>query len=112
MLCNACPPAGPLPQAASAKLPPLLAALISEKGEVLLRGVGTLRYSFYKSSVKTLLVKCPSVQWQPDGLTIHTKKWFLGAGFLGAPPISLIIARRPEAVCAVAGEKPPQACAL
>ena len=22
-------------------------------------------------------------------LTIHTKKWFLGAGFLGAPPISL-----------------------
>ena len=38
----------------------------------------------------TLLVKCPSVQWQPDGLTIHTNKWFLGAGFLGAPPISLI----------------------
>ena len=30
-----------------------------------------------------------SVQWQPDGSTIHTKKWFLGAGFLGAPPISL-----------------------
>ena len=30
------------------------------------------------------------VQWQPDGLTIHTKKWFLGAGFLGAPAISLI----------------------
>ena len=23
-----------------------------------------------------------SVQWQPDGLTIHTKQWFLGAGFL------------------------------
>ena len=41
------------------------------------------------SSVKTLLVKCPSVQWQPDDLTIRTKKWFLGAGFLGAPPISL-----------------------
>ena len=36
-----------------------------------------------------MLVKCPSVQWQPDGLTIRTKKWFLGAGFLGAPPISL-----------------------
>ena len=32
-----------------------------------------------------------SVQWQPDGLTIHTNKWFLGAGFLGAPPISLRI---------------------
>ena len=29
------------------------------------------------------------VQWQPDGLTIHTKKWLLGAGFLGAPPMSL-----------------------
>ena len=31
-----------------------------------------------------------SLQWQPDGLTIHTKKWFPGAGFLGAPPIYLI----------------------
>ena len=30
-----------------------------------------------------------SVQWQPDGLTIRTEKWFLGAGFLGAPPIFL-----------------------
>ena len=30
-----------------------------------------------------------SWRWQPDGSTIHTKKWFLGAGFLGAPPISL-----------------------
>ena len=31
-----------------------------------------------------------SVQWQQPGVsTIHTKKWFLGAGFLGAPPISL-----------------------
>ena len=39
--------------------------------------------------MKTLLVKCPAAQWQPDGLTIHTKKWLLGAGFLGAPPISL-----------------------
>ena len=44
------------------------------------------------TSVKAPLVKCPSVQWQPDGLTIHTKKWFLGAGFLGAPPISLTLA--------------------
>ena len=42
-----------------------------------------------RHSTKTLLVKCPSVQWQPDGLTIHTRKWFLGTGFLGAPPISL-----------------------
>ena len=30
-----------------------------------------------------------TVQWQPDSLTIHTNKWFLGAGFLGASPISL-----------------------
>ena len=45
---------------------------------------------FFRSSVKTLFVRCPPVQRQPDGLTIHTKKWFLGAGFLGAPPISLI----------------------
>ena len=52
----------------------------SEKGEVLLRGVGTLRYRFPPNA---------SVQWQPDGLTIRTKKSFLGAGFLGAPPISL-----------------------
>ena len=29
------------------------------------------------------------VERQRDGLTIHAKKWFLGAGFLGAPPISL-----------------------
>ena len=52
----------------------------SQKGEVLRRGVGTLRY---------LLPPNASVQGQPDGLTIHTQKWFLGAGFLGAPPISL-----------------------
>ena len=58
----------------------------SEKGEVFLRGVGTLRYLFLPDA---------SVQWQPDGLTIHTKKWFLGAGFLGAPPISLSHARAP-----------------
>ena len=39
--------------------------------------------------MKTLPVRCPSAQWQPDGLTICANKWFLGAGFLGAPPISL-----------------------
>ena len=60
---------------------------IGETG-VLLRRFGTLRY--FRSLVKALLVKCPSVQWQPDGLTIHTKRWFLEAGFPGAPPISLI----------------------
>ena len=47
-------------------------SLASEKGEVLLRGVGTLRCSFPPNA---------AVQWQPDGLTVHTKKWFLGAGF-------------------------------
>ena len=30
-----------------------------------------------------------SVQWQPDGLAIPTKLWFLGDGFLAGPPISL-----------------------
>ena len=34
----------------------------------------------------TLLVKRRSMQRQPDGLTIRTRKWFLGAGFLGALP--------------------------
>ena len=43
--------------------------------------------------MKTLLVKCQTVQWQPDGLTIHTKQLFLGAGFLGAPPISLSVGK-------------------
>ena len=50
------------------------------RGEVLLRGVGTLRYSFPPNA---------SVQWQPDVFTIHIKQWFLGARFLGALPISL-----------------------
>ena len=67
----------------------------SENGEVLLREVGTLRCLFPPNA---------SVQWQPDGLTIHTgfpgagfleagflEAGFLGAGFLGAPPISLIL---------------------
>ena len=45
--------------------------------------------------MKTLLVKCQTVQWQPDGLTIHTKQWLLGAGFLGAPPISLMAMHPP-----------------
>ena len=51
--------------------------LESEKGEVLLRGVGTLRYSFPPNA---------SAQWQPGDLATYTKRWFLGAGFLGAPP--------------------------
>ena len=54
---------------------------------MLLRGLAI--YDIFRSLVTTLLVECPSLQWQPDGLTIHAKKWFLGAGFQGAPPISL-----------------------
>ena len=52
---------------------------------------GSALYDIFWSSVKSLLVKCPSVQWQPAGLTIRAKERFLGAGFLGAPPISLVI---------------------
>ena len=44
-----------------------------EKGEVLLRVVGTLRYVVPPNA---------SVQWQPDGLTIPTHKWLLGVGLL------------------------------
>ena len=44
---------------------------------------------FVNPQWQSLFVKCPSVQWQPDRLTIHTKKWLPRAGFLGAPPISL-----------------------
>ena len=64
--------------------------LLSENGEVLLRGVGTPQQSLILSD------KCPSVQWQQDGLTIHTNKWFPGAGFLGAPPVSLAVSRHPR----------------
>ena len=35
------------------------------------------------------VVHIASAQWQVDGLAMPTKKWFPGAGFLGAPPISL-----------------------
>ena len=38
---------------------------------------GSALYDIFGSSVKTLLVKCPSVQGQPDGLTVHTQRWFL-----------------------------------
>ena len=66
----------------------MLNTLVKERGvsdrqrkmEVLPRAVGTRRDFFPPSA---------SLRWQPDGLTIHTNKWFLGAGFLGAPPVSL-----------------------
>ena len=59
----------------------------SEKGEVLLRGLGTLRYS---------VPPYASMQWQPGDLIIRTNKWLPGAAFLGAPPISLIIPQFPS----------------
>ena len=68
--------------------------VLSEKGKLLLRGVGTLRY---------LCSPNAPVRWQPDSLTIHAKKWFPGAGFLGAPPISLILA------CGSFGRRAPRA---
>ena len=45
----------------------------SEKGEVLPRGVGTLRCFVPPNA---------SVHRQPDDMAIHAKKLFLGAGFL------------------------------
>ena len=48
------------------------------KRKVLLRGVGTLRYLLILSE-QLRLSSAHSVQWQPCGLTIHDKKWFLGA---------------------------------
>ena len=83
-------------------------SLRSEKGGVLLRGVGTLRYVLILS--ETLLVKCPSAQWQFDRLTIHTNKWFLGAGFLGAPPISLVRAAPHPSGGASGCRNPPRLC--
>ena len=37
-----------------------------------------------------------SAQWRPDGLTFHTKKWFLGARFLGALLISSEVSKMAE----------------
>ena len=71
--------------------------LSSEKGEVLLRGVGTLRYFPPPNA---------SVQWQPDGSAIPSKKWSLGAGILGAPRIPLISRREGPAGVACKGAGP------
>ena len=38
----------------------------------------------------TIVFSTKCVQWQLDGFTMHTNKCFLGAGFLGAPSVSLI----------------------
>ena len=62
---------------------------VRERGSAPEGGRHSVRLNKNPLSVKTLLVKCPAVQWQPDGLTLRTQKWFAGAGFLGAPPISL-----------------------
>ena len=60
------------------------ARLSAEKWEVLLGGVGTLRYYFPPNA---------SVQWQPGDLTIHTSKCFLGARFPRSTSPSLLSLR-------------------
>ena len=81
---------GPLP---SPRLGPVPPPSPSSLVQIRQRGSapkGGRQYDIFRSSVKALLIKCPAVQWRPaGGLTMHTHKWFLGAGFLGAPPISL-----------------------
>ena len=50
------------------------------------------------------------MQWQPGDLTIHTNKWFLGAGFPGAPPISLRMGQKgggADRLCQQSRELPP-----
>ena len=59
-----------------------------EKGEVLLRGVGAPRYRLILSE-KLHLSSAQLCSGSPEGLTVRAKRWFLGARFLGAPPISL-----------------------
>ena len=66
---------------------PIGGYILSEKGEVILRRVGTLRYVSILSENSACQVPICAVA--ADGFTIHANKWFLGAGFLGAPPISL-----------------------
>ena len=63
----------------------LLRCLRSEKGEVLLRGVGTLRYLFLPNA---------SVQWQPDGLVIPRSRIPRST-----PPISLMRCVRRDLGC-------------
>ena len=56
-----------------------------------------------------------SVQLQPDGLTTHTEKWLLGAGFLGAPPISLTMSTTVpvrKSAAALSASQDPQSCPL
>ena len=66
----------------------LLAELRSEKGEVLLRGVGTLRYlSILSESCAFQAPICAVAACWFDNP--HQKVALPGAGFLGAPPISL-----------------------
>ena len=81
--------AQPTPRRTRARTTSTSGCWTSEKGEVLLRVVGTLRFLFQPNA---------SAQWQLDSLTIHARKWLLGAGFLGAPPISL--STRPPRVVA------------
>ena len=68
----------PVPRTPKPAPNPLVAAVVRERGSAPER----VRHSTIFVSPNA------SVQWQPDGLAIPTKKWFLRAGFLGAPPIS------------------------
>ena len=67
--------------------------LASEKGEVLLGGVGTLWYLsiLSESSACQVPIRAMAAWWFDN---LHPKVVFLGAGFLGALPISLVAGSR------------------
>ena len=71
--------------------------LDSEKGEVLPRGFGSLRYLLIlsESSARQAPI-CAVAAWWFDN---PHQKWFLGAGFLGAPPNALIDGYMTYQVC-------------
>ena len=74
-------------------------AVSQRRGEVLLRGVGTAINKRTTKNKQTITLNGyfppPDVaaQWQPDALTVRAREWFLGAGLLGAPPVSLSVSR-------------------
>ena len=48
-------------------------------------------YIYIYIYMRMIMLLVIMIDWRPDGLTIHAKRWFLGAGFLGATPISLVL---------------------
>jgi len=60
----------------------------SEKGEALLRGVLTLRFVSHAQPARLWKAGCLQIicSWFGN----PPQKWFLGAGFLGAPPLFLM----------------------